>query len=677
VIRLFVDEGQKKFTRLFTGPEVTIGRADENHLRIGDPKVSRRHCKLEKVADGYKVVDLGSTLGTRVNGVAVSQKRLEPGDCIAIGSTTIHFQKGPETVDEKKRRALDLLEERLRQNVDEFERSFDKEGLYEAERVFSECLDRHGFSYLKEIEEGYRNLQKLLEVTRVLSSELESEKLLKGIVDAAIELTGAARGFVILFDEHGQLQVPVARNFDQDSIKKPAFKISRSIAAEVGDKRQSILLHDAQADERFSASMSVTDLHLSSVLCSPIAFRDQLLGAVYLDNPFQAGVFTEKHLALLEALAAQAAVAIVNSQRFEKVRAAAAPLAAMAPGEDAAAAPKRVARADLKHAYDEIVGDSPKIVEVLSLLDKVVESDVPILVQGESGTGKELVARAIHRNSPRRDKPFVSENCSAIPATLLESELFGYRKGAFTGADQNKIGLFELAHTGTLFLDEIGEMSLEMQKKLLRALQEGEIRPVGGKETIHVDVRVISASNKMLKQLVQDGKFRDDLYYRVNVITVSMPPLRERREDVPMLVDHFLAKVARESGKPKREITEEAVFRLTNREWRGNIRELENTIRKAVALSDGRIDAAAIEDQGALGLGDSRSIGAGKPLREIVRQATERVEREAILQALQRSNWKKTRAAEMLGVSRPTLDAKIEAYGIRREGSGAGALADE
>ncbi|MBI1850700.1 MAG: sigma 54-interacting transcriptional regulator [Planctomycetes bacterium] len=678
MIRLFVDEGQKQFTRLFAGPDVSIGRSEENDLRLADPKVSRRHCKLEKVADGYKVVDLGSTTGTSVNGVRVSQKRVEPGDRIEIGTTTIHFQKGPETADTKKRRALDLLEERLRQDVDEFERSLGKDGLYEAERIFSECLDRHGFSYLKEVEEGYRNLQKILELARVLSSELETDKLLKGIVDAAVELSGAARGFVILFDEHGLLQVPVARNFDQESIKKPAFKISRSIAEEVGIKQESILLHNAEKDEQFSASLSVADLHLSSVLCSPIRFREQKLGVIYLDNPFQAGVFTEKHLALLEAFAAQAAVAIVNSLKFEKVRAGAVPSESAVPARAVSTAQaKRATRAELKFRYEDIIGESPRLMEVLQLLDKVVESDVPILIQGESGTGKELVARAIHKNSARKDKPFVSENCSAIPETLLESELFGYKRGSFTGADRDKSGLFEQAHKGTMFLDEIGDMSLEMQKKLLRALQDGEIRAVGGKETIRVDVRVISASNKLLRQLIQEGKFREDLYYRINVITVTIPPLRERREDIPMLVDYFLTKFSTENHTPKREISEDVVFQLMNREWRGNIRELENTIRKAVALSDGPITVAALEDGGAIGSSESGIVTHGKPLKEIVRQATERVEREAIFQALQQTNWKKMRAAEMLGISRPTLDAKIDAYKIRRDGISSGPSIEE
>ncbi len=675
MIRLFAVEGQKQFTRLFPGPEVSIGRAEGNDLKVNDPKVSRRHLKIERIPDGYKVVDLGSTVGTRVNGVAVSQKRLEPGDRIEIGNTTIFFQTGPETADSKKRRALDLLEERLRQAVDEFERSLGKDGLYEAERIFSDCLDRHGLSYLKEIEEGYRNLHKLLEVARVLTSELETERLLRLIVDAAVELTGAARGFVILFNEHGQLEVPVARNFDQESIKKPAFKISRSIAEEVGVTGQAVLAHNAQQDERFSGSMSVTDLHLSSILCAPVRFRDRTLGVVYLDNPFQEGVFTEKHLAVLEAFAAQAAVAIENSLRYGKARAsgpAPAPEAAEAAVEPAA---KRRSRESLKYRYDAIIGESAALLQVLQLLDKVIDSDVPILIQGESGTGKELVAKAIHENGPRHKAPFVSENCAAIPATLLESELFGYRRGAFTGAERDKTGLFEHANGGTLFLDEIGETSLEMQKKLLRALQDGEIRPVGGKETIHVDVRIISASNKNLSQLIQEGKFREDLYYRLNVIAVNLPPLRARREDIPLLVDHFLGKIARERGAEKRAISEAAVFRLINREWRGNIRELESTIRKAVALSDGTISDEVIDD-GAIGLGSEGRAGlSGRPLKEIVRAETEKVERDAILQALHRTNWKKMKAAQLLGISRPTLDAKIEAYGIRRDDGAGGSSA--
>ncbi len=299
----------------------------------------------------------------------------------------------------------------------------------------------------------------------------------------------------------------------------------------------------------------------------------------------------------------------------------------------------------------------------------MIDTDEPVFVHGESGTGKELVARSIHFNSPRaKAGKFVSENCSAIPDTLLESELFGHEKGAFTGATTSKPGLFELAHKGTLFLDEIGDMSLDMQKKLLRAIQEGEIRRVGGKDVVKVDVRMVSASNKDLADLIKTGHFREDLFYRLNVVKLTLPPLRDRKEDIPLLVEYFLEKVARDTGQPKRRMDEPAFWYLQNYSWPGNIRELDNEIRRAVALSDGLIMVDNLKDE--IKATDlfkpAVRIPAAGQLKDIVREATEEVERKVIARALEESGWKKTDAAAKLGISRPTLDAKIEQYGLTR-----------
>jgi transcriptional regulator with PAS, ATPase and Fis domain len=307
--------------------------------------------------------------------------------------------------------------------------------------------------------------------------------------------------------------------------------------------------------------------------------------------------------------------------------------------------------------------------DLFHLLDRVIDTDEPIFVHGESGTGKELVARSIHFNSARaKSGKFVSENCSAIPDTLLESELFGHEKGAFTGATTSKPGLFELAHKGTLFLDEIGDMSFDMQKKLLRAIQEGEIRRVGGKDVIKVDVRMLSASNKDLADLIKTGQFREDLYYRLNVVKLTLPPLRDRKDDIPVLVEHFLEKIARDSGLPRRSIDEPAFWYLQNYSWPGNVRELENEIRRAVALSDGLIMVDNLKDE--IKSKDlfkpQIRIAAGRSLKDIVREATEEVERKVIARALDESGWKKTDAAAKLGISRPTLDAKIEQYSLSR-----------
>jgi Nif-specific regulatory protein len=678
VIKLIVKQGAKTYTRYFADPEITIGRSEHHHLHITDRRASRNHCRIERIAEGYKVVDLGSQNGTRVNGQVVTQKVLAPGDRIEIGDVVIFYQKG-EGVREKHWTARrEQLAEKLRRDVEEFHRVRGEEGLFEAEKVFSQVLDRRGLSSLRSLEDRYRNLLKLQEINKAMNSELQASKLLALIIDTAIEITQAARGFIILFNREGKMEVPVARNFDREAIHKAEFKISKSIAEQVGLSGRAVLTANASEDERFSSSMSVMKLQLSSILCVPVQSPGRMLGVIYLDNPFKEGVFSREDLALLQTFADQAAVALRNSILVEELKASRKKLLKInrewseseerrMPAPKPAAKPKP--RKDFKFKYDSIIGDSPRMVEVFEVLDKVIDSDVPILIQGESGTGKDLIARAIHSNSPRKDRRFVSENCAAIPDTLLESELFGYKKGAFTGANREKIGLFEVADGGTLFLDEIGDMSQDMQKKLLRVLQEGEFRPVGGGSTVKVNVRLISASNRDLRELIQKGVFREDLYYRINVIAIHMPALRERREDIPPLVDHFLAKFSDELTGARKSVTPEAMACLARYEWPGNVRELENEIQRAIALSDEAIEPDILSENivaGKRAAPDAAEVGA-KPLKEIVRAETERVERHAILEALRRSSWKKNQASKLLGISRPTLDAKIDAYGLRDE----------
>jgi len=290
-----------------------------------------------------------------------------------------------------------------------------------------------------------------------------------------------------------------------------------------------------------------------------------------------------------------------------------------------------------------------------------------VVIQGESGTGKELVARAIHFNGPRKGARFVSENCAAIPEALLESELFGHVRGAFTGAVKDKPGLFEVASGGTLFLDEIGDMPLDMQKKLLRALQEGEIRRVGSKNATKVDVRIISASNQDLRAGMKAGTFREDLFYRLNGVTVGLPPLRERREDIPLLVEHFLEVIAVEMRTPRRRANPAAMALLMAYRWPGNVRELENEVRRAVALSIDLIGADELSPEvRGQGAADPGASYIGRPLKEVVREATEQVERLAIKAALEIQGWNKVQTAAALDISRPTLDAKIEIYGLQR-----------
>jgi two-component system response regulator AtoC len=327
------------------------------------------------------------------------------------------------------------------------------------------------------------------------------------------------------------------------------------------------------------------------------------------------------------------------------------------------------AELDRAHGFDSLVGRHPAMVRLYEQVAQVAQTHATVLVTGESGTGKELVARAVHRQSPRRDAPFVAVNVAAIPDGLFESEMFGHEKGAFTGAHARKLGRFELAHGGTLFLDEVGSLRVDLQAKLLRALQEREVERLGGTKTIPVDVRVIAATNVDLRSLVRARAFREDLYYRLNVATLSIPPLRERKDDIVILVEHFIRKYAREFKKDVRGISRGALPSLAAYDWPGNVRELENVIERSVALATRaviRLDDLpldlAIHDEPARG-----PAGAPQSLPLSLKEARDRFEQVYILRALERENWNQSRAARSLGVHRNTLLARLAGWGIRRD----------
>ena len=551
----------------------------------------------------------------------------------------------------------------------------------EAQGTLYKQIDRvseHNRRLQQDVEflmEEKNNLALLQEISRTINSELDMAKLISKILDMVIEVLQAERGFLILKDSQGKLVIRTARNIDRDSIKKPEFKVSFSIAKRVVKTGETILTSNAQEDVRFKDKISVHDLKLKSVLCVPFKSKDQILGAVYVDNRFVSGLFTEKDLEMLIAFSNQAAIALENARLYEEnlnkqkeVEELNKRLQVKVNTQEVELAKVKSVLEDsqkqlgLKYDYSKIIGRSRAMQELLHLLDRIIDTQVPVLVQGESGTGKELVARAIHYNGVLKDKPFSAENCAALPETLLESELFGYKRGAFTGADRDKKGLFEIANGGTLFLDEVAEMSENMQKKFLRVLQEGEIRPVGGKDYIKVKVRIISATNKDLKSLMQAGKFREDLYYRLNVVTMNLPPLRDRPEDIPLLVEHFLEKIAKENGRPKPEITAEVMSLLEQYKWPGNVRELENELNRVVALSDKVIR----KDSLSINIRVLEEPGAAQDSEKAWwrNRAMKDIEREAIMKTLKAVDGNKVEAARILDIDRTTLYNKMKRYGI-------------
>jgi transcriptional regulator with GAF, ATPase, and Fis domain len=531
-----------------------------------------------------------------------------------------------------------------------------------------------------------KDLRRLTEIARALNSEPDLRALLDLVLDRVVELAGAERAFLILRNAEGKLEVRASRSFDREGIKKAAAKVSRSILVQAEKSGKPVLTTNATMDPRFAGSDSVAYMKLRAVLCLPMAVHGKSVGLLYIDNRFEEGVFQDVDIGLLEAFAAQAAIALENAhllqenvrrrQELERskekvdelnrilrdqVRRQSAELDQV----------KEVLRArhgerKLKYQYPEMVGRSRRHMELLQLLDRVIDTQVPVLIHGESGSGKELVARAIHYQGARKDRAYVTENCSAIPETLLESELFGYVKGAFTGADRDRKGLLEQADGGTLFLDEIGDMSPEMQAKLLRVLESGEVRPVGGKEVRRVHVRVLAASHRDLRKMVAERTFREDLFYRLAVITVEVPPLRDRREDVPILVERFLEAFAQENGGAPRQVSEEAMAVLADYPWPGNVRELRNEVYRACALSE-KVVVPEVLSPGIRDAAARRSLPVSvedRPLKDVVKEAVEAVERRALKEALRRTGWTKTETARILGISRPTLDAKIDQYGL-------------
>ncbi|MBI2891108.1 MAG: sigma 54-interacting transcriptional regulator [Nitrospirae bacterium] len=540
-----------------------------------------------------------------------------------------------------------------------------------------------------------------VEVVRKMSLAVDVQDVLVEIVDSLLGFTGAERGFLLIL-ENGDLKVRVGRQAEGKDLSLDAATFSLTIAEECIEKRAAVVALDAMQDSRFKESESVYQFHVQSVMAVPLALGHEIVGAIYLDTRLRKRAFGDQDVEVLTALADLAAVAIQRARlmaqnlrdqkelrrTLRELKESRSKIEAL--NEDLRQANEKLSRrvteqeeeletvrerikllvqeGSPKYRYDQIIGQSPALRRVLLLLDKAVESRIPVHISGASGTGKELFARALHFNSTRKEGPFVPVNCSAIPADLFEAELFGYVRGAFTGAEREKPGLFELAHTGALFLDEVADLPLGLQAKLLRVLQEGVVRRVGGTREVAVDVRVVSASNQDLKALVEQKRFREDLYFRLGVFRIEIPALRERREDVPPLVQHILGQVARAEGVPSKEISPRALRLLQAYDWPGNVRELENTIRNAVVMSEGpQIQAEAFSQKPEL-LGGARPSRRGSA--QGLREAMIDFQKQMLLTALERRNWNITAAARDLKVDRSQLSNWIRKFSLAKRRSG-------
>ncbi len=486
-------------------------------------------------------------------------------------------------------------------------------------------------------------LASLIEASTAINASLDPRSTLQAIARSAATVMNAEASSVLLLDRRrNKLIFTASVGGGGESLIGEEFDADLGIAGQIASTGQPVLITDVQSHEHwFKGIDDQSQFATRSMVAAPLVHQDEIIGVVEVLNPTREEAFCEQDLELIQIFANLAASGAVNSQRYEKLR---------------------IENRGLREALesrDNIVGQSEALRHVLDLGMRVAKSNATVLLLGETGTGKEVMAKAIHKASPRADKPCVAINCAALPETLLESELFGHEAGAFTGAVSRKLGRFELADGGTLFLDEIGDLSPAIQIKLLRVLQEREFVRVGGTKTVACDVRILAATNRDLQAAIKEGTFREDLYYRLNVFPITLPPLRQRREDIPLLVEHFTQRASIELNMPRPSISDAAMSSLASYNWPGNIRELQNVIERAVLMADGK------------------SIDTGHLPRELVGNSVEApaeegdsslwgYEKAMIVKALQENNWNQSQAARALGISRDNLRYRIKKYKIQR-----------
>jgi Nif-specific regulatory protein len=583
---------------------VVIGRETTATLCVADASVSRRHSQIEREAEHFVIEDLESLNGTFVNDVPVKRRKLQHGDRVRIGDSQFIFL------------------------THEADMTSSSEVHFEEGQVITGSTLQ--FRFNDALYVMARDLSALMKISTTINAIRGLEKLQKTLLDLLFEVVPAERGVVLLTDAGAEGDEPVFGSvfgLDRERGQDASIKVSSKVTRWVLKHRESILITNQAEADNFGSSDSLVADQPASVMCVPLIMLDRSLGVIYLDTTELDTPFDQDHLQLVSAISAITAVAIENARHFEWL---------------VSENQRLIADFNIEH---NLVGESPPIREVLQFISKVAPTDSTVLLSGESGTGKELAARAIHLNSKRADKTFMAVNCAALAESLLESELFGHEKGSFTGALMQKKGRLEIADGGTVFLDEIGELSPALQVKLLRVLQEREFERVGGTRAIKVDIRLITATNKNLEESIANGTFRQDLYYRLNVVNLEMPALRERPEDIPLLANYFAAKYAERCNRRITGIAANAQARLASYYWPGNVRELENAIERAVVL--GATDRILLEDLPESLLESEPAVAApGTKYHEAVAET----KRQIILSAMQQAKGSYTEAAKLLGV---------------------------
>jgi transcriptional regulator with GAF, ATPase, and Fis domain len=595
-------------------PMTTLGRALSNDVPLKANGVADHHAQIVFDGRDFVLEEIDTAADIQINRKKKRRARLAHNDTLHLGAAELTFSMFAEPA---KRAAL----------ADD-----DRPG-QPAENGSSEIA----------------GVKKLFAFSEKLINRRSVDELLESMLDDVIELTHAQKGFLILVEgaevvsdgksppssqSDRKLVVRAARNVKKEAITDAGGAISDSIVRQVVSTGKPVIVSDALADTTFGRSESVIAMKLSSVMCAPLVSQGEVIGALYVGNDKVKHLFERTQMELLAIFASQASLILQNAMLLNALR-----------------ADKEKLQGELKDKrFGEIIGSCPSMMEVFRKLQKVATTDISVLITGETGTGKELIAKEIHRRSQRADGPFVVINCGAIPENLIESELFGHVKGAFTGAVVSRPGKFQVADKGTLFLDEIGELPLNLQVKLLRALQERIVFRVGVSKPEKVDIRIVAATNRNLEEEIRAQNFREDLYYRLNVVNLWLPPLRERGDDVMIIARSLLTKYAEELDSHVKGFSPAALASIRKYAWPGNIRQLENRIKKALVLCDQTL--LSPED---LDLGASQDVGI-MPLEK----AKEEFQRRYVLEALERNNGNRTQTARDLGVDPRTIFRYLE-----------------
>ena len=587
--------GKEERTAIFKSL-TTIGSDPDSDVHLDAPEVAPVAAHITYDGQTYVIATADKKREILVSGIRVRKQNLVDGDDVRIGDVRLRF----------------CLDEQAEPSVEQDQ---------EADQA-------------RELE-AY---ERLLKFSRALSASTDILALLNALMDEIVAITRADKGFLVLMEE-GTPQVKVARNLRGESLGDAVKELSDTILAKVMRTRQPIVVSNALEDSEFNSSVSVLNLKLTSVMCAPLLHQGELLGAIYVGNNSVVNLFDETSLALLTVFSGQAALLVQNALHINALT------------EETKALKDELAMS----RYGDIIGACEGMKAIFKKIDKVAKANINVLITGETGTGKELIAREIHRRSDRAEGPFVVINCGAIPENLLESELFGHVKGAFTGAVATRPGRFQSANGGSLFLDEIGEMPLHLQVKILRALQERTVTKVGDTRAESVDIRVLAATHRDLDAMTREGTFREDLYYRLNVVQLHLPALRERGEDVVVIATYLLNKYAEEFNAKVKGFTNKALTAIRKYQWPGNVRQLENRLKRAIVLCEkGKITPEDLDIQ-------AEDLTDILPLNE----ATERFRRRYINEALERNGNNRTKTAKDLGVDPRTIFRHLEA---EREG---------